>query len=288
MLSAFKIGNDLYRICNAGCDVYLFDDPITPVMIDCGCSKDNIKEYAEKLIGKTIENVLITHAHIDHCGHAGLFRNVFMTKETFLTARNPMDENLSQLHLEYEPIFIEDKQILKFGSLSFEVILCDTHCNGNVLYLEKSHGILFTGDEIDCDQVLLLPSFAYEKGKYHSKNAASVKQYRDMLMRIWKRNDEYEMLCTGHNGSPLLKKVILDMIELCECILNGDRGKIDCSSPSYCSQDMHFPNNGANYLRFERNHLALVYCADDLYKTENNSRISPATRLHTLCEQNLK
>lgn len=285
MLFNEKITECVYRILNAGCDVYLVDGKI-PYLIDCGCSKDNIKEYVESLIHKPVNHVLITHAHIDHCGHAGLFEQVYMTKETALQAKNWMDENPECLQLNYDYIQIEDGLKLVIGDSVIEVIYCDIHCNGNVMFLDHAQRFLFTGDEIDQDQVLLLPSFATKKGEIHSKPAASVKEYRDMLKRIWNRKDQFDMLCTGHNGSPLKKDTILSMIECCDAILKGEKGQSNLSSNSYTPEYTHYPYEHAHYRRFEKNGMALVYCSDDLIDSKYNSQVIPATPLHLICKEN--
>lgn len=285
MLLNEKITECVYRILNAGCDVYLIDGKV-PYLIDSGCCKENIKEYAETLIHKPVNYVLITHAHIDHSGHAGLFDHIYMTEETALQAKNWMDENPKYLQLDYDYTRIEDGQKIILGESVIEVIHCDIHCGGNVMFLDHTQRILFTGDEIDQDQVLLLPSFATKKGEIHSKSAASVKDYMLMLNKIWEKSNAFDQLCTGHNSSPLKKETILLMIDLCKDILEGKIGSFDLTSKTYTSELTHYPYKNAHYLRYKKHGLSLVYCADDLYDSKNNSTIAPATPLHKICKEN--
>ena len=289
MLDNVQINNNIYRILNAGCDVYLIDCKDDAVLIDCGCCKEDIRAYAESLIRRPVPNVITTHSHIDHCGKCGLFDHVYMTETTYRFARNPMDEDPAHLDLDYVPLFVKDYDELKIGNHLFEIILCDIHAPGNIMILDINDRILFTGDEIDADQVLLLPGFAQDGEHPHSCNAATVYEYRNMLQRIKDSyEDRYDLLCTGHNGSPLLPDSIDKMIALCDEILSGKKGKKDCSSKTYGPWMTHFPYDDAHYLRYDSESFSLVYCEDDLYERKNNSRHIPATPLHEMCTLNCK
>lgn len=287
MLNHQKIHKNVYRILGAGCDCYLIGGD-TPCLIDCGCCQDDIRAYAEQLAGTAVDTVICTHAHIDHTGNAGYFAHVYMTEKTAATAKNPMDENPENLMLAYEPEFVRDGQVIRVGSLSLQIIECNCHCPGNIMILDARDRILFTGDEIDRDQVLLLPGFSEREGQYHSSPAATVKEYRDMLTRLLPYRPSVQYLCTGHNGSPLPFSAIDDMIGLCDDILSGQEGSRDCSSETYPPDMTHFPYPEANYRRYARNGFSLVYCADDLYDRNKNSRCVPATPLHRMCEENLR
>lgn len=222
-----------------------------------------------------------THSHFDHTGGNGFFKEIYMDKQASKSAKNYMDEDPTFLPMDYEIRELSDKFDLKGREL--EIIKCDVHSPGNIMILDKTHRILFTGDEMDKDQVLLLPGFAEAEGQFHTCPAATVKDYHDMLVKVWCQNNAFDILCTGHNGSPLDKGIILDMIELCQKILSGEKGKTDCSSPTYSVSDTHFPCSNAHYLRYEYKGLALVYCGDDLRVRSNNSRVPLATPLHEIC-----
>ena len=301
-----KIDESTVRITGAGCDCYALAEGI---MIDCGCSDPQIRSYAEKLCGGPVPVVLCTHSHIDHTGMCGLFDHVYMTEGTSRSAKNWMDENPEALYLNYRPEYIEDGDVLRFGERELEIIVSGVHARDYILILDRTHRILFTGDEIDRDQVLLLPAFAEQSGQMHALPAATVSDYRAMLLRVWERHREYDYLCTGHNGSPLPGEVIPEMIALCDDILeNGAPGSSDCSGPTYPGTMTHFPCSDANYARYERSlapellrkinaaaapserkqsGLSLVFCKDDLYERDNNSRVEPATPLHRMCADNL-
>ena len=154
------------------------------------------------------------------------------------------------------------------------------------MILDHTERILFSGDEIDKGQVLLLPGFSEKAGQLHSEPAASVYDYQNLLKKLWERNNEFDWICTGHNGSPLDKGCIEILIELCDEILNGKIGEEDCSSDTYSIKDTHYPLADANYRRYTNRGFALVYCTDSLTDSKCNSLVKPATRLHRMCEEN--
>ena len=287
MLNFQRIHENMYRITGCGCDCYLIDGS-EPCLIDCGCCRENIREYAEQVIGKTVDTVICTHSHIDHTENAGYFSHVYMTEKTAATAKNPMDEPPENLMLQYEPEFVVDGQIIAVGKLELQIIECNCHCPGNIMILDTRDNILFTGDEIDRDQVLLLPGFSERQRQYHSSPAATVNDYREMLIRLLPYRPFVQCLCTGHNGSPLPFSAIDEMIALCDEILSGEEGSLDCSSKTYPPEMTHFPSLESNYRRCTRHGYSLVYCADDLYDRSRNSTNAPATRLHRMCEENLR
>lgn len=285
MLNNQRISEHVYRITGAGCDCYLVAGSV-PFLVDCGCCRENIRTYAESLIGRPVDTVLCTHAHIDHTGNAGYFDHVYMTEKTARTAKNPMDEPPENLMLSYEPEWVRDGNRIHIGDRALTIYECDCHAPGNIMILDETDGILFTGDEIDKDQVLLLPGFSERVGQYHSSPAATVSDYRRMLTRFLPLRPQVRYLCTGHNGSPLPFKAIDEMIRLCDDILAGAEGERDCSGSTYPKEMTHFPDSKANYRRYTRKGYSLVYCADDLFVRENNSRYQPATPLHRMCEEN--
>lgn len=284
-LRAEKIFPSVYRITGGGCDCYLLKQE-KAVLIDCGCGKENIRAFAENLIHQPVSVVLCTHSHIDHTGHCGLFDTVYMTQRTYASSRNWMDEDPAVLHLDYQPTLIQDGQILDFDGNQIEVIGCDCHAPGNVMFLDKKRRILFTGDEVDQGQVLLLPGFSEKAGQVHSENAATVHEYQKLLIRVWNRRAEFDWLCTGHNGSPLKKEALSILIELCEAILQGKKGSRHLASSTYSEEDTHFPYSDAHYLRFTHKGFSLIYCSDSLMERSKNSQIVPATPLHRMCEEN--
>lgn len=129
------------------------------VIIDPGCYD---RSEQQELLGFIEDNglkvmaLLNTHCHIDH-----VFGNAFVLR-TF-----PVDFYMHKLDLPtlgmvsysanlygmdgYEPSpeptrYVEDKEILTFGSLSFEVIFGPGHAPGHVAFYNAENGIVLSGD----------------------------------------------------------------------------------------------------------------------------------------------
>lgn len=282
MFQSQQINEYVYKIIGRGCDCYLVLGDEEAIMIDSGCDRHNIIAYAHTLVNLPITTVINTHSHFDHTGGNGFFDKIYMSEKSSYSAKNYMDENPTGLLLDYPIEFIKEGNFT-FSGIDFYILELNCHSPGNIAILDKTHRILFAGDEIDADQVLLLPGFAEKAGQLHSCPAATVSDYQKALYKMKEFEQEYEIICSGHNGSPLDKEIINNMIELCNQILKGEKGNANCSSETYSKRDTHYPYLQANYLRYTWKNCSLVYCDDHLYERRKNSRFKPATPLHLLC-----
>lgn len=286
MFTHVRINENIYKIQGRGCDCYLLLGKQEAIMIDSGCDSNNIQKYAQKLTHLPVKKVINTHSHFDHTGGNGFFEEVYMTVKQSYSAKNWMDEDPNTSPLDYDFIPIKEGKFA-FDGRFLLILDLDCHSPGNVALLDSVNRVLFTGDEIDADQVLLLPGFSEKIGQYHSVPSATVNDYKNMLLKLKKYENNYDLLCTGHNGSPLGKEYIDNFITLCDDILENKKGSSDVSSPTYSPRDTHYPFENAHYLRAEKKGCALVYCSDDYYDRSNNNQIIPATPLHIMCEENM-
>lgn len=281
------IDDQTLRITGRGCDCYLLLGDEEAIMIDSGCAHEDIRAYAQTLTPLPVHKVINTHSHFDHTGGNGYFDEVYMTKKASYSAKNYMDEEKCRYRYDYDILEIEEG-FFPFKGRDLQILVCDVHSPGNIMILDTTKRILFTGDEIDHDQVLLLPGFAQSQGQFHACNAATVSQYQNMLKRIWTYEKEFNILCTGHNGSPLDTSYITDMIALCDQILAGKKGISDLASATYGPDDTHYPYADAHYLRYTSGRVSLIYCDDDLQDSNKNSTRVPATPLHAMCADNFE
>lgn len=80
-----------------------------------------------------------------------------------------MDEDPAKLNLDYTPVFVQDHQILNSDNGAWKFCFADCHAPGNIMIFDHTERILYAGDELDVDQVLLLPGFAEKAGQFHSE-----------------------------------------------------------------------------------------------------------------------
>lgn len=294
---AYKKGNDMsaspftnerlspgtWVIHGGWCDCYLLEGDGEAIMIDAGCREHDIRAYAQSLTAKPLKSVVNTHSHIDHTGGNGLFETIYGTAGIARSAKNVMGGDPSQFALDYQFTLIQDGDTIGPEGRPLKIIVLDSHSPENIAILDVKGRYLFPGDEVERGQVLLLPGYAERPGEIHSKPAASVETFLRAVEKLKAHEDEYDLICPAHNGTPIAKGYVDRFIALAQGILDGSIvGTEDCSSPSYPSKAGHFPNLDAGYLRGELNGASLIYNSrllrDSDYATADT--LPPATRAH--------
>ncbi len=129
------------------------------VIIDPGCydrhEEEELKDFIESK-GLQVHAILNTHCHIDH-----IMGNAFCVsefgvellahkKELFTLSfaeRSAQMYGFPNYKASPEPtVFIEDKQVLTFGELEFEVIFGPGHSVGHVAFYSAKNNLLVGGD----------------------------------------------------------------------------------------------------------------------------------------------
>lgn len=144
--------------------------PVTPLQQNCSliwCSKtmlgalvdpggdlDMLKAAVAKS-GVTLEKILITHGHIDHCGEAGV-----LAKELGLKIEGPHEADrfwISRLGEDgkkygingevFEPDrWLLDGETVTVGELTLDVIHCPGHTPGHVVFYHQPSRFAIVGD----------------------------------------------------------------------------------------------------------------------------------------------
>ncbi len=124
-------------------------------LVDPGGDLDQLKAAAEAH-GVTIEKILLTHGHIDHCGEAGL-----LAKELGVPIEGPHRDDafwIEQLPTQGKMFgfpalspFVPDRWLVDgdtvtVGELVLEVIHCPGHTPGHVVFVDLAARIAFVGD----------------------------------------------------------------------------------------------------------------------------------------------
>jgi glyoxylase-like metal-dependent hydrolase (beta-lactamase superfamily II) len=123
-------------------------------LIDPGGDLDRLKD-AVKRAGVTLEKVLLTHGHIDHCGLAGE-----LATELDLPIEGPHEADrfwISRLDEDghafgvpgrvFEPDrWLVDGDTVNFGEVEMEVIHCPGHTPGHVVFFHRPTRFAFVGD----------------------------------------------------------------------------------------------------------------------------------------------
>ncbi len=123
-------------------------------LVDPGGDLDRLKLAVEKS-GVTLEKLLVTHGHLDHCGQTGI-----LAKELGLKIEGPHDADrfwIAQLgddgkrwgmHAEtFEPDrWLVDGDTVTVGELVLDVIHCPGHTPGHVVFHHAPSNFAIVGD----------------------------------------------------------------------------------------------------------------------------------------------
>jgi hydroxyacylglutathione hydrolase len=123
-------------------------------LVDPGGDLDLIKGKVAQA-GVTLEKILLTHGHADHCGQAGM-----LAKELALPIEGPHEDDrfwIARLEDDgprfgiatriFEPDrWLVDGDTVSFGELTLEVIHCPGHTPGHVVFFHRDTQFAFVGD----------------------------------------------------------------------------------------------------------------------------------------------
>jgi glyoxylase-like metal-dependent hydrolase (beta-lactamase superfamily II) len=144
--------------------------PVTPLQQNCAliwCTKtmrgtftdpggdlDRLKAAAAQN-GVTIEKILLTHGHIDHCGSAGILAKELGVKiegpheaDRFWISR--LDDDGKRWGITGKPFepdrWLEDGDTVTVGNLEFDVRHCPGHTPGHVVFHHPESKLAIVGD----------------------------------------------------------------------------------------------------------------------------------------------
>jgi glyoxylase-like metal-dependent hydrolase (beta-lactamase superfamily II) len=125
-------------------------------LVDPGGDLDKLKAGVAKA-GVTLEKLLVTHGHMDHCGLAGV-----LAQELDLPLEGPheddrfwiegLDNPNTRMGLEgqsFEPTrWLQDGDKVTVGELTLDVIHCPGHTPGHVVFFHEASRLAIVGDVI--------------------------------------------------------------------------------------------------------------------------------------------
>lgn len=253
--SAVEITPRTWQISGVGAYSFLVAGNRQALLIDTGMSSKNIREYAQSLTNVPLTAAVNTHGHADHTGGNRFFDRVYMTELATADVAIPLFRLQRPKPIAYAIETVSCGHRFDLGERTLEVIALGAHSPGSLFLLDARERLLFTGDEIDPGQVLLIP---LGQMPVHTQ---TVQRHLGNMRVIWERSAEFDRLCPAHNGTLPDKSLIRAFIELDKRILAGEAGSRRITSKTW-------PFPGGKYARrLEHNGASLCY---DLRRIRND------------------
>lgn len=186
----------------------IYNDLKEAVIIDPGCYTAEEKNILKNFILEqqlTPLALLSTHCHIDHVlGNAFVISqfglDYYIHKEDLVTLsaleRTAQMYGFPAIEVSPEPThFIEDGQLLQFGSIALKVIFGPGHAPGHVAFYNAENNFVINGD------ILFKGSF----GRYDLPNG-NLDVLRDTIVRKMFNLPDNTVVYTGHGPETTIRE----------------------------------------------------------------------------------
>ena len=223
--------------------MFLLEGAHKALLIDTGTGTFDVAALVRSITEKPLR-VVCTHGHVDHVGGIGFFDEVWLHPDDFEMARtltreqrqgyvtimNGMSGGLFSVTEEDVKGFdklpqlksLHEGDILDLGGRKVTVVSIGCHHKGSLAYIDDKSRCVYSGDELESGQVLLLREDlnAKEQAALHKQN----------MEKLLSHEAEYDFVCPAHNGSPISKQYIRDFIALDAEIVAGTQTVLeDCA-----------------------------------------------------------
>lgn len=203
------------------------------LLIDPTDTPFDLRAYITECITDKPILVANTHSHGDHTYANYLFDDctIYMSEtcknELQQSRENPRPLRKKQIelgmtHVSQNPgTVVRPGDVIDLGGREIEILGDFTPCHApsSLMYLDRTAGILFTGDEIDPGQINMWNQ--------------PVEVFRNNILKLLERRSQFDMICAPHNGTPMHADVLNYYLENCDRIMSGIEGDIDKGSTSY-------------------------------------------------------
>ena len=213
--------------------MYLVKGKDRAALIDTGCGFGSLKAEVDKRNELPLI-VLLTHGHQDHAMGAVEFEEVYLNpeEEEVFTRQTDAGYRLLGLGISRDAVNVTPEDMLPppdfkrfhpvregdvfdLGGTTIEAFACPGHTRGNLVYLDREHRILFSGDAVSRASFLV------------GKEATTVEEYRDALIRLRMLLDgKVDRILEGHGNGELPFAIFDAVIQVCEEVLAGNTDRI--------------------------------------------------------------
>lgn len=206
-----RIDERTWRFDEEGVRFFLLLGEERALLVDSGMRTHNARELAEDLTDLPL-SLFNTHCDMDHVGSNGQFDEVWVSPMELVHPQAPHDVRAVR------PVW--DGDVIDLGGRELEAIAMPGHTPGSMALLDRSTGMLFSGDPIQRDGRIFM------FGPMRSMAA-----YIHSLRRLKGRLGEISSIWPCHATCPIGTDAIGELIEGAEAVVRGE--------VPYANEQMH-------------------------------------------------
>lgn len=227
------VADHVWAVDEFGADMcYVVEGKERAVVVDTGYGFGNLRNTVEQITNLPYV-VVNTHGHMDHvCGNWQFETDTYMNEaDLFLiepeyigkrwrtscekTKKEPGFTGGSHVNGELVPVIprplpLKEHQMFDLGGRELEVLFTPGHTPGCIVLLDAKNRLLIAGDTVVSTPILIFDTYS-----------TTVEEYRNGLLKILKREDEFDQIVSGHYLRPIGKQYLYDLIACAEHILEG-------------------------------------------------------------------
>lgn len=227
-----RITKEIYAIDEFGTDLmYLVTGQEKAMLVDTGAGIGKLKDTVSRLTDKPVF-IVNTHGHMDHAMGNAEFGTAYMNeKDWYLAGGEYITEerwknfciktmkesyytgpDISALPPKHPEglLPVKEGDVFDLGGIQFEVMEVPGHTPGSIVLLDSQNRILISGDAVVSTPILIFDDYS-----------TTVEEYHRALLKLKKREKEFDLILPGHFLRPVSKRYLYDLIICAEHIMDG-------------------------------------------------------------------
>lgn len=202
--------------------MYLVEGRDKALLIDTGLGDGDPLAFAQTLTALPVE-LAVTHAHLDHMRHSHRFARFYMSKKDLPLLPRVQDSFPENTSTAEQVIDIRDGDAIDLGGVAIEVAEVGGHTPGSVVFIDRTHKCLFTGDALGLwmQVPMALPISTYRDNLLRLQAKLAQPGYTELAFLGGHRRQEGGV----HPGEPYVPnsyEKLEDMVALCNKLLAGE------------------------------------------------------------------